>query len=259
LTLADELRLTLTIVGTAPLQVEPSENVTTSPGWEVRSSPPVVTKLSANEERWQQVFTLEPQKPDIALQLAPLRIRGQMVKWGPVPVTVTTTVSNPDLSELADITAIEQLPPPFPWLFWTLTVAGSLLMLAGLVVGGWRWLRRPDRPPPPLLPHQWARAELDRLQGEIGPDPEGNRLYLEQLADVLRRYLELRFEVPALEQTTADILTTLGRAPLLSPPQQEQLRELLERCDLAKFARAPFDEAACRELDRLARELIEMS
>ena len=58
-----------------------------------------------------------------------------------------------------------------------------------------------------------------------------------QLSNTLRRYLEIRFYLPAEEQTTAEFLDGMRRSPLLTDEQQLLLRDFLERCDLVKFAR----------------------
>jgi hypothetical protein len=75
----------------------------------------------------------------------------------------------------------------------------------------------------------------------------------------MRRYLELRFRLPASHQTTPEFLTTLSGANLLDPAQQRILRDFLERCDLAKFARAGYSPLECQAAARMARDLVEQT
>jgi hypothetical protein len=162
-----------------------------------------------------------------------------------------------DAGRLRDITGIEPTPslPPAPrhWPLWLGMGLGGLALLG---VVGWTVVRRGRRPSVPA-PRLWALAELDRLealdlpgQGEVGR-------YHALLAEVVRRYLDLRFQQQAPRQTTAEFLASLRRTALLSPGQLDLLQGLLERCDLAKFARVEFSVAECRAVGARARALVE--
>src|SRR5262249_25067096 len=58
------------------------------------------------------------------------------------------------------------------------------------------------------------------------------------LSDVVRGYLEKRFEVQAARATKPGVLEAMRAAPQLTPAQQEVLREVPRRCDPGQFARA---------------------
>jgi DnaJ-domain-containing protein 1 len=75
-------------------------------------------------------------------------------------------------------------------------------------------------------------------------------------SDVVRAYLERRFSLPASHQTTAEFLDTMRRSPQLKPAQQRLLREFLERCDMAKFARAAPPPEECRQVAEMARCIV---
>ena len=70
---------------------------------------------------------------------------------------------------------------------------------------------------------------------------EGNvKEYHSQLSEIIRRYTENRFKFIALELTTDEILEELKS--ILSTEQLSNLRTLLQRADLVKFAkRKPLD------------------
>jgi len=91
---------------------------------------------------------------------------------------------------------------------------------------------------------------MDHLQS--GEGVEYHRL----IADVIRSYVELRFQVPATQQTTPEFLRTISSAQLLAVPEQLLLGSFLERCDLAKFARAGYSPAECRISAQMARDLV---
>lgn len=160
-----------------------------------------------------------------------------------------------DLGKLRDITGVEQVPEPPPeppWPLWPWLVPVPLLG-GGLLLWLWRRRRR-EVPPPPA--HQWALAEIERIEG-LGLTGNGAvERYHTLLSDVVRRYLELRFQLPASQQTTPEFLQTMAASGRLAPEQQALLGGFLERCDLAKFARAGFSADECRQAAETARTLI---
>ncbi len=139
----------------------------------------------------------------------------------------------------------------------------------GVVLGFLRWrrlraLRRPAPAPAdaPRLPKKalrpaWeiALEELERIAraGHVGRG-ELKEQYVET-SDALRRYLENRWGVPALESTTDEL-----RAPLERIALDRELRarmvDLLAEADLVKFAKArPEAQAADALVDRV-REIV---
>ncbi|NOZ55647.1 MAG: protein BatD [Calditrichaeota bacterium] len=158
------------------------------------------------------------------------------------PIKIHVASLNPD--EAGDIRDIK--PPlsiPFDWMrvVWT-----ALLVLVGLAaaVFGFYFVRKrrrgealfPARREPPRPAHEIALEELDRLfhsdlleRGEI-------KLFHIRISEIIRRYLEGRFGVPALDMTTSEILDSL-RDGVLDDDERETLRAFLEGCDLVKFAK----------------------
>src|SRR5262249_26462872 len=149
---------------------------------------------------WQQSFLLEPLKPgDLALALGELHFRDgpeapwQLVAWKPVPVRVTTVITRPDTAELRDITPIDQLPPRPSW--W------DPLWAPGLVIGAlsvtaiaWLWLRSRRKPAPAPTPEQWALQELGAIPEPDPLVPGAVERFHTLLSDVVRHFLELRFQ-----------------------------------------------------------------
>src|SRR5205814_632429 len=104
---------------------------------------------------------------------------------------------------------------------------------------------------------EWAVAELDRLEKSDLPERGQVERFHRELADVVRRYLEARFNLQAPRQTTAEFLTGLRGSGVLSTEAKDLVGSLLERCDLAKFARADFSAPDCRKSAQSARRLVE--
>lgn len=91
---------------------------------------------------------------------------------------------------------------------------------------------------PKELPHIVALRELDRIKNEKIWQKEKTKQYYSEVTDVLRNYIEDRFELRAMEQTTDEILDGFRlRKDLLSEKSFTNLRQILSIADLVKFAK----------------------
>ena len=87
---------------------------------------------------------------------------------------------------------------------------------------------------------------------------EGNiKEYQSQLSEIIRRYTENRFKFIALELTTDEILEKLQS--ILSAKQLKNLRTILERADLAKFAKSKPVDTENKESMDLAQQFIKFT
>jgi hypothetical protein len=106
-----------------------------------------------------------------------------------------------------------------------------------------------------LPPHELALKKLDALRQKNRIAAGQVKEHYAELTDILREYLEKRFEIPALESTTHETVQALQGLefpnPLIAPLQQ-----LLEQADLAKFARSIPEESFYESSFSLARQLI---
>lgn len=251
--LSGEVVLTITVEGPSAPD-EPVHPLPPGSDWMVRKTLPAITKAMVDgRTRWSQTFHLEPMRKDLVpLPLAPMIFGGRNVEWEPITVLVTTDAV-PNLNDMRDITRPEEVPGPEPWLLHGWVWAVLSLLLAGLALGGWGLKRRLVGREPAQAPEEWALHELDRLELPAAGDVER---FHTLLSDVVRRYLELRFQLHAPRQTTAEFLQSLRTAAQLRPEQQAGLREFLERCDLVKFTRVEPTAEECRVTAGMARSLI---
>jgi hypothetical protein len=159
----------------------------------------------------------------------------------------------PGQATLHDIRGPVSLPEPPALLFWLLP-ALVLLILAALF---FYHRKRAKKKPPPPLAHEIALAELERLRSLMN---EGQALrYAEQLAELLRRYLEARFRIPSTRQTTREFLSHLGRRSSSGnnlDQHHERLRHCLEQCDLSKFAHFTPDRQNLASMEQAVRDFI---
>ena len=117
-------------------------------------------------------------------------------------------------------------------------VAIGLLVLALCALGGvWLWRRRtrtPELPPSPE-PIDYA-AEFARI-AESGLLERGEfKTYYSLLSENLRRFLEERVAIEAMEQTTSELANALQGAEVDTALRQ-QIIDYLAAADLVKFAR----------------------
>ncbi len=139
----------------------------------------------------------------------------------------------------------------------------GLLLLA---LAGWLLVRRlrqgsdveeAGREPavPPRPAHETALEELACLEASRLLERGEVKEYHIRLSEIIRRYLEGRFRVWALEMTTRDILAGL-KSRGLEEPIRERLRAFLDRCDLVKFAKHRPETEASREALVMGRDLV---
>ncbi len=102
--------------------------------------------------------------------------------------------------------------------------------------------------PPPRPAHETALEALSRLEESL-TDPA--KVYYSRLADILRAYLEGRFQIPSLDRTTGEITAALKAGPF-PVDQRMALREVLDNSDFAKFAKGdPEVNERLKDLERV--------
>ena len=149
-------------------------------------------------------------------------------------------------------TDIRDVKPPMvvvaqiPVWFW-LAIGGLILLLAGLVWYIYRRRHRPgvELPPPPV---NWLE-ELDRV-GQLGLiERENYRQYYSLLSVVLRRCLEAKTPVHAVERTTFEIGRDL-RVQAFDDQLVMAIEGFLNEADRVKFAKfTPRDYMAREAMD----------
>ncbi len=135
---------------------------------------------------------------------------------------------------------------------WTALAAAVRYGAAALMLGlacalGYRvWRRRPKvlpPPPPPRPPWEVALDRLARLEKNV--DAARFDAYVDEVNDIVRRYLGDRYGFEGLESTTDEIMA-VAKARALTRETQEDLREFLGTADLVKFARAAVTKDDCQ-------------
>lgn len=132
-----------------------------------------------------------------------------------------------------------------------------LLLIPAAAVIWFVWFRRKGTSGE-LPPWERALLALQSLRSGLASHEIPLETGFARLTDLVRGYLELRFEIPASTRTTPEFLEDMERGT--SPLPQEQrpfLREFMTAADQVKFAKAPPDDRALNEALAKAEQLVE--
>ena len=120
--------------------------------------------------------------------------------------------------------------------------AAIVLALAGLMyLGHWLWKRRKRTPEEraaatPLRPaHVLALEELAEVKEKKLWQSGHVKEYYSEITEVVRRYFERRYQIPALEETTDEILEAVR--PHIPADLIATVDSMLRSADLVKFAK----------------------
>ncbi len=89
-----------------------------------------------------------------------------------------------------------------------------------------------------LLPHERALQELEKLRVKKLWQGGWVKDYYTELTDILRVYIENRFLVPAMEQTSAEIMDSLIGKREIGKEPLDKLNQILASADMVKFAKS---------------------
>lgn len=86
-------------------------------------------------------------------------------------------------------------------------------------------------------PHVIALRELEKIRNEKLWQKGQVKLFYIQTSDVIRQYIEARYSIPALEQTSDETLAVLKKEDSIDKECHKNLQQLLLTADLVKFAK----------------------
>jgi hypothetical protein len=142
--------------------------------------------------------------------------------------------SGPPMTDIHDIKPILAMVTDWSWLYWAL----AMVVLLILVLLMWRWWKRREKPvasrpaAPVVAADEEAYGALDALAAENSMAPK--QFYF-RLSAILRRYVERRFDFPAAEMTTEELLPRMDQLPL-DPTLAGQFKSFCRYADPVKFA-----------------------
>lgn len=121
-----------------------------------------------------------------------------------------------------------------PWILLGLGIIGLIVLVVWLVR---RYIRKRGAEAQVAEPaHIIALRKLDKYRGNKMWAPEKQKAFYSGITDTLREYIDARYNIGAMEMTTAEIVRNLKDTDL-SQDLQDGLKELFERADFVKFAK----------------------
>lgn len=146
------------------------------------------------------------------------------------PITPFTDVAEPENPSIFDA-----LPDWLYYYWW------AILLVLALIAGGiflWRRLRSgaPLLPKKPQkTPYEIAISALNALKSRKLWETGHEKEYYTDLTDILRRYLDGRFGIQAMEMTSNEIMSRLADLSRQDVPR-DKMRDILDMADFVKFA-----------------------
>ena len=138
----------------------------------------------------------------------------------------------------------------FPGWIWKLLI--GLAIALGIAYFVWRYLQHRKEMKENLPPYEKALKALEELDKAPYMENRNLREYYSIMTDISRRYLEEKVQVRAMEYTTNELITDLLNRKnkekiLIKDTTLEDFKKILERADLAKFARVQPDVLTARK------------
>ena len=168
------------------------------------------------------------------------------VTANPVYMKVFTMQIDTTKNAIFDIKANYNTPFTFDEFLDKATPYAISLLVLILLIFGILYLRKQLKNKEPILniikkpkepAHFLAYKELDKIKEEKLWQKNKVKAYHSELSFVVRKYIEDRFEVMAMEQTTDEIIQAFKYNKLIDTLTLEKLQKILTLSDFVKFAK----------------------
>ncbi|MEA3336523.1 MAG: hypothetical protein U9R25_11475 [Chloroflexota bacterium] len=258
LTVGDPIELTLEVTHPAGYLVIMPEKTDVWGDFSIasRSMPVTVDNGDGTETTSQRIDARLFAPGDFSTPALPLTITdgaGNLIEASVAPASVTIAsvleegdTALRDIKPLADLS----LASVWPWL-----IAGIAVLAMGVGFFLW-WRRRGIVAVDNWLPHEIAFEGLDHVEALRLPETGRFKEHYTLVSEIIRVYIERRYQVPMLERTTSEIRASLAGRRV---PQDiaGELVDVLAESDLVKFSKFDPDVADARELLGKARLIVE--
>ncbi len=157
--------------------------------------------------------------------------------------------------QLRDILPPVLLPEEPNYMFFVV-IALVFILLLGVLLWFFKFRKKKISLPGS---DETALAELQQLRKLMAQETAPR--YAKKLSAVLRRYIENRFHIPTVRQTTKEFFIELTTMPSKATSQfeahRESLKTCLEQCDMAKFAKAIPDQHSMEQMEAAVQQFVE--
>ncbi|MDR5591252.1 BatD family protein [Christiangramia sp. SM2212] len=239
-------------VETAPddLVVFP-EGETFSPLELVESMDPDTIRQNGDYRLLKEYFLTQFDSGKYVIPSQEVLIKNNSFYTDSIAVEVNDVVVDTTKQKLYPIKPSVEVDPGFSipdWLWWLL----AIFLIAGIVVFLIIRKKKKDTEEPELPPYEEAMAELQKLDNSHLLENREIKEYYSQLSFAVRKYLDRKIYDHGLERTTNELIAYLrmqkaeGRLKLTDGTISD-FEKILQRADLAKFARSKPDVITAKE------------
>ena len=236
--IGDNFRYTVTVVAPSQYTVSLAEPGEAFTGFAVRDfGSDRRSRPFSKQTQWTWWYELD------TYTTGEYRIGGVAVTWAedgqeqtvttePVTVTVKSLLTAERMEDLRDIRGPVAAQNRLGFL-----LSGILIIAVALALA-WRFFPRRTGAPAEAAVPVW-RIALDRLRDLRQTDLPGQgriKEYYSELSDIVRHYIEGRFDIHAAEMTTEEFLAHVREHRLLIDDHTRLLKEFLVAADMVKFA-----------------------
>ncbi len=170
----------------------------------------------------------------------------------PLPLSITSTLPA-EMSDINDLKGPVEYPNRLPYAIGVVVAASAVAFwLLWRFLKRFRQMREYAEPPPP--PWIEALIALENIPAKEWIEKGLVKKYYYSLSEILKRYLERRFEFSAVEQTTTEIITHLKREKVVL---RDEFTRFFTDSDLVKYAKFMPALDDQRQAIEKARELID--
>jgi len=197
-------------------------------------------------EQWQLSRSYTITSFEVGVQTIPsltFKIAGEDWKTEPLPlavkaVAIDTTKAIYDIKQPLSVSygIIDWLRDHFVLVL--LIILGILMLVGGIyyLKNKRRKLPEKEEMQPELPPDEMALNRLRELNNKQLWQKDQVKLYYSELTDIIREFIEGRYQIRAMEQTSEEIFTLL-RTKEMTEQQRARLVQMLRLADLVKFAK----------------------
>ncbi len=159
--------------------------------------------------------------------------------------------------QISDIAGVVDMPKQNSYL-WIWILSGVVIVTCGtgiLIYFKSRQVKELVRIFKPA--HEIAYDRLRALVKQNFIEKGKIKEFYEGISDILRHYIEHRFDLKAPERTTEEFLSEIQYSTALSMSDKESLGEFLEHCDMVKFAKYDPTNEQIQKMFDLVKKFIE--
>jgi len=175
-----------------------------------------------------------------------LKLNENFIETDSIPVRVNDVAVDTTKQKLYPIKSYIDFQKPLEiqsWIWWTLF---AIAMVLGLIFLIFKFKKKKDEKKKRIPPYQRAIQSLQDLDNSKLIDDRNLKEYYSQLTEISRRYLEEKVEIRALEYTSNELVDELesrrqSQKLNISQDLIEDFKKVLQRADLAKFAKSAPD------------------